>query len=206
MPFGTRRLYLASHSPRRRELLAQMGVRFDPLVFRGSPRHDEAVDEAAQAGEAASRYVERIARAKAQHGWNIAGLRCLTLQPVLAADTTVELDGEIIGKPVDDGDAWNTLRRLSGRTHRVLTAVAMVFENAVESDVSVSEVSFGALNDDDIRRYVASGEPMDKAGAYGIQGQAGMFVKHLSGSYSGVMGLPLYETARLLERLERIDR
>jgi septum formation protein len=205
MPQDTRRLYLASHSPRRRELLAQMGVRFDPLVFRGPPRHDEAVDETAQAGETPVRYVERVARAKARHGWNIVILRRLTPQPVLAADTTVELDGEIIGKPVDDDDARNTLRRLSGRTHRVLTAVAVVFESLIESAVSISEVRFGALDEDDIRRYVASGEPMDKAGAYGIQGRAGIFVEHLSGSYSGVMGLPLHETARLLACLKRIN-
>ena len=206
MPLGTRRLYLASRSPRRRELLTRMGVRFDPLVFRAPPRHDEAVDETAQAGEAPLHYVERVARAKARHGWDVASLRRLTPQPVLAAATVVELDGGIIGKPIDDEDARNTLRRLSGRTHRVLTAVAVVFENLIKSTISISEVTFGVLDDDDIRRYVASGEPMDKAGAYGIQGQAGMFVKHLSGSHSGVMGLPLHETARLLECLARIDR
>jgi septum formation protein len=200
MSLDTRRLYLASRSPRRRELLAQMGVRFDPLVFRGQPRHDEAVDETAHADEAPLGYVERVARAKAWHGWNVASLRRLASQPVLAADTTVELDGRIIGKPATASDAQDTLRRLSGRTHRVLTAVSVAFEDAIESVVSISEVRFGALDDEDIRRYVASGEPMDKAGAYGIQGRAGMFVEHLSGSYSGVMGLPLHETARLLRR------
>jgi septum formation protein len=202
MPTDARhpRLYLASRSPRRRELLTQMGIRFDPLIFRGPPRHDEAVDEVAQADETPFRYVERLARAKARHGRNIAGLRCLAPQSVLAADTTVELDGAIIGKPATAADAQDTLRRLSGRTHRVLTAVAVAFEDAIESAVSISEVRFGALDDEDIRRYVASGEPMDKAGAYGIQGRAGMFVEHLSGSYSGVMGLPLHETAKLLRR------
>jgi septum formation protein len=202
MPLDTRhpRLYLASRSPRRRELLAQMGIRFDPLVFRSPPRRDEAVDETAQADEVPLRYVERIARAKAWHGRNVAGLRQWAPQPVLAADTTVELDGAIIGKPATPADAQDTLRRLSGRTHRVLTAVAVAFEDAIESTVSISEVRFGALDDEDIRRYAASGEPMDKAGAYGIQGRAAMFVEHLSGSYSGVMGLPLYETARLLKR------
>jgi septum formation protein len=202
MPSDTRhpRLYLASHSPRRRELLAQMGVRFDPLIFRGLPRHDEAVNETAQADETPLRYVERIAHAKAWHGWKITGLRCLAPQPVLAADTTVELGGAIIGKPATAADAQDTLRRLSGRTHRVLTAVAVSFEDVIESAVSISEVRFGALDDEDIRRYIASGESMDKAGAYGIQGRAGLFVEHLSGSYSGVMGLPLYETARLLRR------
>jgi septum formation protein len=199
MPLDMYRLYLASRSPRRRELLVQMGVSFDPLIFRGPPRHDEAVDETAQAGEAPIRYVERVARAKAWHGWNVVSQRGLAPQPVLAADTTVEFDGEIIGKPATAADAQKILRRLSGQTHRVLTAVAVAFESAIESVVSISEVRFGALGDEDIRHYVASGEPMDKAGAYGIQGRAGVFVKHLSGSYSGVVGLPLYETARLLE-------
>lgn len=200
MPLHTRRLYLASRSPRRRELLAQMGIPFDPLIFRAPPRHDEATDETAQAGEAPVRYVERIARAKARHGRNVVSLRVLPPQPVLAADTTVEIDGEIIGKPAAVGDAEETLRRLSGRTHRVLTAVAVAFEDAIESAVSISEVRFCALDDEDIQRYVASGEPMDKAGAYAIQGRAGVFVEHLSGNYSGVMGLPLHETACLLRR------
>jgi septum formation protein len=194
------RLYLASRSPRRRELLAQMGIRFDPLVFRSPPRYDTAVDEAAQADETPLRYVERIARAKAWHGQKVVDLRQLAPQPVLAADTTVELDGAILGKPATSADAQDTLRRLSARTHRVLTAVAVAFEDAIESFVSISEVRFGALDDEDIQRYVASGEPMDKAGAYGIQGRAALFVEHLAGSYSGVMGLPLYETARLLRR------
>jgi septum formation protein len=194
MPFDTRdsKLYLASRSPRRRELLAQMGIRFEPLFFC------DDVDETAREGETPAAYVERVARAKAEQGWRIVVARSLPPQPVLAADTTVELDGEIIGKPVDETGARDTLRRLSGRTHRVLTAVALAFEDKIESLVSVSEVTFGAIDDERIRRYVSSGEPMDKAGAYGIQGRAGLFVKHLSGSYSGVMGLPLYETDRLL--------
>ncbi|MDR1934608.1 MAG: Maf family nucleotide pyrophosphatase, partial [Candidatus Accumulibacter sp.] len=146
------------------------------------------------------RYVERIARAKAERGWSVVGECRLAPRLVLAADTTVELDGEILGKPVDAAGARETLRRLSGRAHRVLSAVAVAFEDAVEAAVSVSEVRFGTIDEADIRRYVASGDPMDKAGAYGIQGRAGMFVEHLSGSYSGVMGLPLHETARLLRR------
>jgi septum formation protein len=200
MPFDTLnpRLYLASRSPRRRELLAQMGIQCDSLFFRGTSRRDDDVDETVQEGETSASYVERLACVKAEHGWRIVDIRLLAPRVVLAADTTVELDGEIIGKPVDAVAAQDTLRRLSGRTHRVLTAVALAFENKIESLVSVSEVSFGTLSDADIRRYVSSGEPMDKAGAYGIQGRAGLFVKHLSGSYSGVMGLPLYETALLL--------
>jgi septum formation protein len=202
MPVDTSnpKLYLASRSPRRRELLAQMGVQFDILSFRAAPRFDDEVDETVLAGETPADYVERLAQAKARLGWRVAGLRRLAPRVILAADTTVELDGEIIGKPVDTDDARDTLRRLSGQTHRVLTAVAVAFETTIESVVSVSEVTFGTIDDADIQRYVASGEPMDKAGAYGIQGRAGVFVEHLSGSYSGVMGLPLCATALLLKR------
>ena len=121
-------------------------------------------------------------------------------QPVLAADTTLEFAGEVIGKPLDASDAQAILRRLSGQTHRVLTCVAVAFEDRLESVVSVSDVRFAVLDEAEIQRYVASGEPMDKAGAYGIQGRAGLFVEHLSGSYSGVMGLPLCETGALLKR------
>ena len=201
MPFDTRssRIYLASRSPRRRELLVQIGVQFDTLFFRDPPRHDDDVDESALLGERPAVYVERVARAKARHGLHTVQMRHLISQPVLAADTTLVVDGEIVGKPRDADDAERILCRLSDRSHRVLTAVAVAFEGRIESVVSTSEVTFGPLDDNDIRRYVATGEPMDKAGAYGIQGRAGMFVKHLSGSYSGVMGLPLYETATLLK-------
>lgn len=202
MPFDTRnpRLYLASRSPRRRELLTQMGVQFDTLYFRETPRHDDDVDESTHDGEAATAYVERVACAKAEHGWRVVEARRLMPQLVLAADTTLEFGGRIIGKPADAADARAILRSLSGQTHRVLTAVAVAFEGRIESATSISEVTFGVLSDAEIRRYVATGEPMDKAGAYGIQGRAGTFVEHLSGSYSGVMGLPLHETGRLLRR------
>ena len=202
MPFDTRnpRLYLASRSPRRRELLTQVGIQFDTLAFRSPPRQDDDVDETAHAGEAPLIYVERVARLKAEHGWRTVELRRLMPQLVLAADTTLEFDGEIIGKPADAADARAILRRLSGRAHKVLTAVAVAFEGRIESATSISDVTFGELTDADIRRYIASGEPMDKAGAYGIQGRAGMFIEHLSGSYSGVMGLPLHETEVLLRR------
>lgn len=202
MAFDTRnpRLYLASRSPRRRELLTQMGILFDTLAFRSPPRQDDDVDETAHDGEAALVYVERVARLKAEHGWRTVEMRRLMPQLVLAADTTLEFQGEIIGKPTDAGDARAILRRLSGQTHRVLTSVAVAFEGCIESAISISDVTFGAISETEIRRYVATGEPMDKAGAYGIQGRAGMFAEHLSGSYSGVMGLPLYETGVLLKR------
>ena len=194
------RIYLASRSPRRRELLMQVGIRFDTIAFRNPPREDKDVDETAHPDETPLDYVQRVAQAKALHGWRIVGWRRLMPQPVLAADTTLELDGCIIGKPSDADDAIRILRRLSTKTHRVLTAVAVAFEGRLESALSVSEVRFGALDEGEIRRYVASGEPMDKAGAYGIQGHAGLFVEQLTGSYTGVMGLPLFETGALLRR------
>lgn len=196
---GFQRIYLASRSPRRRELLTQIGVHFDTLIFRTGQRADPETDETPQPGEPADAYVLRLARAKAEHGQRLIAWRKLVSQPVLAADTTLEVDGLIIGKPVDAHDAAAILARLSGRSHRVLTGVAVDFEGRVETALSVSEVRFRELDEAEIRRYVASGEPMDKAGAYGIQGRAGLFIEHLSGSYSGVMGLPLCETGKLLK-------
>lgn len=192
------RLYLASSSPRRRELLTQIGVQFETIVLRNHPREEREVDETPHPGEDTHAYVVRVALAKAELGTRIATLRRLRPQPVLAADTTLDVDGEIVGKPRDGEDAKRILRRLSGRTHRVLTAVAVAYGGRIETSVSLSEVRFGVLDEAQIRAYVASGEPLDKAGAYGIQGRGGQFVAHLSGSYSGVMGLPLYETAALL--------
>lgn len=194
------RLYLASRSPRRRELLTQMGVAFDTLIFRAGLRCDPQVDESVHADETALDYVERVARAKADHGIDLLAERRLPMRPILAADTTLEFAGEIIGKPVDDADATAILQHLSGQTHRVLTGVAVSHEGRTEYVVSVSEVRFRKIDDEEIRHYVRSGEPMDKAGAYGIQGRAGLFVEHLAGSYTGVMGLPVCETGELLKR------
>jgi septum formation protein len=195
------RIYLASRSPRRRELLQQIGVSFDTLLFRSELRGDAEVDETPLPNEAPAAYVERIARAKADYGIKLVKLRHLRAQPVVSADTALELGGQIIGKPVDVADAEKILGRLSGQTHRVLTAVTVAdLSGRSESMLNVSEVRFKHLTDSDIRRYVSTGEPLDKAGAYGIQGYAAMFVEHLSGSYTGVMGLPLYETAQLLGR------
>ncbi|WP_265945701.1 Maf family protein [Dechloromonas sp. A34] len=194
------RLYLASRSPRRRELLTQMGIAFDTIVFRDGTRADSQTDETPHPGEDPVAYVERIARAKAEHGLKIIYERKLPLRPVLSADTTLELEGQIIGKPVDMADAVSILRRLSGKTHRVLTGVAVTHMERTEYVLSSSEVTFRELDIEEIRHYVMSGEPMDKAGAYGIQGRAGMFVEHLAGSFSGVMGLPVCETGELLKR------
>ncbi len=193
------RIYLASRSPRRRELLTQIGVAFDTLIFRDGQRSDAETDETPEPGENALAYVERVARAKAEHGAQLVAWRRLPPQPVLAADTTLELDGHIIGKPFNEADAMGILRRLSGRTHRVLTGVAVYAQAQTTYALSASEVRFRELEEEEIRRYVMTGEPMDKAGAYGIQGRAGTFVAHLAGSYTGVMGLPVCETAALLK-------
>jgi len=198
------RIYLASRSPRRRELLHQIHVNFELLVFRGGERADADVAEDALPGEPALDYVRRVARIKALGGAERVFLRRLVQHPVLAADTTLELDGEIIGKPRDAQDAAAILRRLSGRTHRVLTAVAVADEDRLEETLSASEVSFRELADEEIRRYVLTGEPMDKAGAYGIQGRAALFVSEIRGSYTGIMGLPLYETGILLGRFGHV--
>lgn len=192
------RIYLASRSPRRRELLTQVGIAFDTINFRGGPREDAEIDETPQPGESAIAYVERVARAKAEHGVRILGWRKLPVQPVLAADTTLELAGEIVGKPLDAADAETILRRLSGSTHRVLTGVAVSHLGRTEYVLSSSEVRFRQLDAEEIRQYVLSGEPMDKAGAYGIQGRAGLFVEYIAGSYTGIMGLPVCEVGVLL--------
>lgn len=188
------RIYLASRSPRRRELLHQIGVEFETLIG------DVEVDETPLLGEDPATYVERVTRAKAEQGERIIVDRHLIAHPILAADTTLEFNGEIIGKPVDAADAEAILHRLSGQVHRVLTGVAVHDAGRTEFVLSVSEVSFRAIEDDEIRHYVLSGEPMDKAGAYGIQGRAGLFVAHIAGSYTGIMGLPVCETGELLKK------
>ena len=196
-----RGIYLASRSPRRRELLAQIDVRFHLLLFRARPGQDVEVDETPLAGEAAAAYVERVARIKADAGWRRMLQRNLPRAPVLSADTTVSVDGRILGKPANREDAATMLGSLSGREHEVLTAVALKNQDWIEVALSTSEVQLKALSKDDIAQYVASGEGDDKAGAYGIQGRAARFVVEIRGSYSGIMGLPLYETGQLIDRL-----
>lgn len=192
-------IYLASRSPRRRELLNQVGARFEPLLFREGPRADGDTDEAVQPGEKPDAYVRRIAQVKAEAAWKrVTMRRGLQRKPVLVADTTVALGDDIYGKPLDPADAERMLKALSGNSHRVLTAVAVQLETRFEMAVSESIVTFGEIDAARICAYVASGEPFDKAGAYAIQGRAGAFVSRLEGSYTGVMGLPLYETAQLL--------
>ena len=197
-----RGVYLASRSPRRRELLAQIGVRFHLLLFRARAGEDPDVDEKVLANEAPDAYVLRLARAKADAGWRRMLQRNLPHAPILAADTTVSVDGVILGKPADRSEAASMLERLSGRQHEVLTAVALKYDDWIESALSRSEVRFKPLHAQEIAQYTASGECDDKAGAYAIQGRAGRFVAELRGSYSGVMGLPLYETGELLDKLQ----
>jgi septum formation protein len=183
-------VYLASASPRRRALLAQIGVPFQVLTV--------TVDETRLPGEAPDAYVLRLAREKADAGWQARPPRHPL--PVLAADTTVVLDGRILAKPADRSDGERMLRELGGRTHAVLTAVAVATAEGLISRTSCSEVTFRAISAAEARDYWATGEPRDKAGGYAVQGGAAIFIADLRGSYSGVMGLPLFETAELLEQ------
>lgn len=194
-------VYLASQSPRRRQLLEQWGVRCELLL------PDEAEDvealELVRGAEAPVVYVQRVTALKLQASVERLRRRGLPMAPVLCADTTVALGRRILGKPVDAADARRMLRDLSGQRHRVLTAVAVARPGArgsvrTWSALSTSQVEFDVWSDAQIRSYVASGEPMGKAGAYAIQGAAALHIRHISGSYSGIMGLPAHETAGLL--------
>jgi septum formation protein len=181
-------IYLASASPRRSALLDQIGVR-----HRVQPVD---VDETTRGDELADQYVRRLAVLKAETlWWNLAAAQ---RQPVLGADTAVVLDDEILGKPRDEQDCLRMLKLLSARTHQVFTAVALRASDGCQSRVNVSEVTFRKLADEEIQRYWRSGEPADKAGAYAVQGRAALFIERIAGSYSGIMGLPLFETGELL--------
>lgn len=193
------RIYLASQSPRRRELLKQIGVNFGVLLLRANSGRSMDVDETPHADEPPEDYVKRICLAKAEAGYAALVARDLPLSLVLAADTTVVLDGKIFGKPGSAEQAAAMLRQLSGRKHQVLSGVAIASGTRVEAVLSTSTVRFARLNEERIHRYLLTHEYADKAGGYGIQGHAGAFVEHLSGSYSGVMGLPLFETVQLLQ-------
>ena len=193
-------VYLASKSQRRQELLRQLGVEFEILQLREAAGRRRDVVEAPRKDEPPAEYVKRIARTKAAVGWHRMGRRELAPRPVLAADTEVVLEGAPVGKPADAAAAVAMLAALSDRTHEVITAVAVRWESQMAFAVSSSRVTFRAIPKDEIERYVATAEPFDKAGSYAIQGKAAAFIKHLEGSYSGVMGLPLFETAELLAR------
>jgi septum formation protein len=200
MLIGQSYIYLASRSPRRRELLRQIGVDHQVLTQRITAERGFDVNEGPLLGEKPRDYVLRVCIDKVESGWTRVVQRKLPVRGVLAADTAVCLGDEILGTPVDAAEAVDFLARLSGEEHEVLTAVAFKFGERMETELSATAVRFRALELVEIERYVASGEPMDKAGAYGIQGRAGAFITEIHGSYSGVMGLPLYETAQLLKR------
>ena len=193
-------VYLASKSPRREELLRQLGVEFTTLRLRESSGRELDVIELARDAEPPRHYVERIARTKANAGWQSMLARGIEPRPVLGADTEVVLDGEVFGKPADERAAKAMLAKLAGRTHEVVTGVALRWQDETHFVMSTSKVTIAALSRARIDAYVKSGEPFEKAGGYGIQGRAAVFVTRLDGSYSGVMGLPLAETAALLAK------
>ena len=195
-----KKIYLASKSPRRRELLRQIGVEFELLALRNDPVRGADVSEEVHPGEAPMDYVARVAREKGAFAWNIVLSRRQPMRPVLSADTTVTIDGEILGKPANTKEAVAMLERLSGCTHEVLTSVAVHGMNIAEQITQVSAVRFAKLTPEQNRAYCASPEPYDKAGGYGIQGAAAVFIEHIEGSHSGIMGLPLFETANLLRK------
>ena len=189
-------IYLASQSPRRRHLLEQLGVPHELLL--PGPEEDSEAIEAVLPGEAPTAYVERVTGLKLEAAVARRVARGLPDAPILCSDTTVALGGTIYGKPDDPAHAARMLAALAGHEHRVLTAVALQVGAKRVSALSVSRVTFAAMTAAQIDAYVATGEPLGKAGAYGIQGRAAAYVEHLSGSYSGIMGLPMYETAQLL--------
>ena len=192
-------IYLASQSPRRRQLLEQLGVKYE-LLLPGTHEDAEALEEPLR-GEAPARYVRRVTQVKLDAALQRLRARGLPPAPVLCSDTTVALGRTIYGKPADARDAARMLRELAGATHRVLTAVAVQGGRKRVEALSDSLVTFAPLTPAQVRAYVASGEPMGKAGAYAVQGAAAAFITRIDGSYSGIMGLPLYETAQLLRAL-----
>lgn len=194
------KIYLASKSPRRRELLRQIGVDFELLLLRDKAPRGPEVSEEVLPGEKPDDYVNRVTREKAEAAGRVVTMRRLPVRPVLTADTTVEIDGRILGKPADDKEALDMLRLLSGRTHRVLTSVAVRLGDEHWQTLQVSEVTFAVLTDAMMQAYCMTTEPYDKAGGYGIQGLASVFVERIAGSHSGIVGLPLHETAQLLHQ------
>lgn len=194
MKQALRKIYLASKSPRRRELLRQVGIEFELLL------NDTEVDEDVFEGEAPRAYVARVTRDKALAALQTMQWRQLPPRPILAADTTVVVDDTILGKPVDMADAVRMITLLSGRTHEVLTSVAVAFNNQVWQITQSSDVVFTSLSPQTIKTYCATAEPYDKAGAYGVQGSAAIFISDIAGSYSGIAGLPLFETVQLLQK------
>ena len=194
MKLADKKIYLASKSPRRRELLRQIGIEFELLLS------DKEVDEQVLPNEKPADYVARVTRDKLLSARQIMLQRQLPARPLLAADTTVVVDDLILGKPTDFKQAVEMITLLSGRTHQVLTSIAVAWQEQMWQITQYSDVAFDDLTDEAIRGYCATQEPYDKAGGYGIQGLASIFIKDIAGSHSGIMGLPLFETAQLLQK------
>jgi septum formation protein len=192
-------VYLASQSPRRRQLLEQIGIQYELLL--ASPEEDSEALETVMSGELPLTYVKRVTQLKLDAAVSRMKQRGLPNAPILCADTTVALGRHILGKPEDAKDALRMLKMLSGQTHRVLTAVAVASNRKRAICVSISQVTFAPMKLSEMKSYVASGEPMGKAGAYGIQGLAASYISEIKGSYSSIMGLPLFETAQLLKQI-----
>jgi septum formation protein len=192
-------VYLASQSPRRRQLLDQIGVSYELLL--ATPEEDAESLETIRPGELPMTYVKRVTQLKLEAAVLRMKARNLAIAPVLCADTTVALGRQILGKPEDAKDAFRILKALSGQTHRVLTAVAVASGRKRQIRVAVSQVTFAPMKISDIKRYIESGEPMGKAGAYGIQGLAAAYISEIKGSYTGIMGLPLFETSEILKSI-----
>jgi septum formation protein len=194
------KIYLASKSPRRRELLRQIGIEFELLLLRDNPPTGPEVSEIVRPGEPPADYVSRVAREKVDCAQHTMHLRKLRIRPILSADTAVVIDSRILGKPADPAQAAAMLKSLSGRTHQVLTSIAVRHNENIWQITQTSDVVFGTLSDETISNYCATQEPYDKAGAYAIQGMGALFVRDMAGSYSGIMGLPLFETVQLLHQ------
>jgi len=200
MKQSDQKIYLASKSARRRELLRQIGVEFELLLLRDQTPRGPEVTEEVLPGEAAEAYVARVTLEKAEFAHNTMLWRKLPNRPVLAADTTVVVDGRILGKPAGYAEAVEMLRLLSGRSHEVLTSIAVRHHDDTWQVTQRSEVRFAPLAEAAIHAYCTTTEPYDKAGGYGIQGMAAVFIAAIAGSYSGIMGLPLFETTQLLRQ------
>ena len=203
MTFPVNQIYLASRSPRRRQLLKQIGVNFEMRPV--------SIDETLEKGEAPADYVCRMARAKAEQGWLSLMQRKLPLRPLLAADTVVVFRGKIIGKPDNLAHGRKMLSTLSGQTHKVLTAVAVVAKDKIQESLSTTTIRFRDISQSEITSYLNGTESHDRAGSYAMQGRAAIFIIKISGSYSGALGLPIFETAQLLEKfnikiLHKVDK
>ena len=192
--------YLASQSPRRKEILDQLRAPYQLLKLVEGPNSAADFDETPLKNENPVDYVRRAALLKADAGWKYLVRHDLEQAPVLAIDTTVTVDNNILGKPKDATHARVMLRRLSGRSHQVLTAVTMKFGDTIVRELSTTDVKMKKLEDNEIEAYIGTGEPFGKAGGYGIQGIASIFISHIAGSYSGVVGLPIYETSKLIKK------